>query len=207
MAVDGCDTAQSLLTVATDAELVVMASQVQGILACTVGSTVAHQLVRQLPCPLLLVPSNYAHVNLAAPSIVRNVLIPLDGSRYAERAVGALAATGVARDARCTLTHVQDMDQLIDRSLDDPRGYLNAIASRAKQKLPQVDTEFVIGFQRVAPAVLSSAEEQGSDLIALATQARSGLARIFKPSIAAQIVRHSHIPILVCGPANSTQCR
>lgn len=201
--IDSRDTLKSLHVVAADAGLILMARQNSGILDRTLHGSVAHQLIRRLPCPLLLVPGDHARVNLAWKPIVRNVVIPLDGSPFAERIVGALAATGLARDAECTLTHVQDMERLFGHSLvDDARSYLHGVASRMKPRLSRVNTEFTIGFQRVAPTILAMAEQQGGDLIALATQARSGMARLFKPSVAAQIVRHAAIPILLCGPAN-----
>jgi nucleotide-binding universal stress UspA family protein len=70
--------------VSAGADLVVMATHGRGPLSRFWLGSVADELVRRLPTPLLLVRPGETAPDLAHPPAVRHVLIPLDGSAQAE---------------------------------------------------------------------------------------------------------------------------
>lgn len=53
----------------------------------------------------------------------------------------------------------------------------------------------------VARAIVEYAQREKADYIAMATHGRSGLRRLLLGSVAEQVVRHSHVPVVLYPPA------
>jgi nucleotide-binding universal stress UspA family protein len=134
----------------------------------------------------------------------RHILIPLDGTRFSESVFDAAVDIGSLSGARFTLAHLQHVGEAEfwpDRS--GARGHLQAAAMRLKQRVPNVNTEFVISNQRTAPAIVSLIKEEGIDMVALTTHGRHGLARLAKGSVAASVARGTKTPVLVFRPLDA----
>jgi nucleotide-binding universal stress UspA family protein len=58
----------------------------------------------------------------------------------------------------------------------------------------------VAGFEQPAVAILEEAQKRPTDLIALETHARRGLARLVLGSVADKVVRGASVPVLVHHP-------
>lgn len=199
--IESGDIANSLCEAAAGAALVVMASRGRGLLGRLLYGSVTETLMRALPCPLLRVGGSVSAVDLADDPMPRHILIPLDGTKFAERIFDAAAAIGSLSRARFTLAHLQHVGaaQLWpDRS--GARGYLREAAMRFERLVPNVHTEFVISNRRTAPAILSLIKEEGIDMVALTTQGRHGLARLTKGNVAASVARRTETPVLVFHP-------
>ena len=196
------DIAHSLCEAAAGAALVVMATHGRGLVGRLLHGSVTETLMRTLPCPLLRVGSSGSALDLTDDPMPRHILIPLDGTKFAESIFDAAAAIGSLSGARFTLAHLQHVGEARlwpDRS--GARSYLRDAAMRFKQLVPNVNTEFVISNRRTAPAILSLIKEEGIDMVALTTHGRHGLARLAKGSVAASVARRAETPVLVFRPS------
>ncbi len=61
---------------------------------------------------------------------------------------------------------------------------------------PEPETAIVTAGESTADAIVNVAREAGADLIVMATQGRSGLRRMVLGSVAEQVVRSAHCPVL-----------
>ena len=145
----------------------------------------------------------------------RSILVPLDGSTFAEHALPV--ALNLARRSRATLRlgHVLqplasvyseapaftegtwDFEGLIKERL---RGYLDALALRmAKWSPAEVSTLLLEG--EIVPTLLAHATETKPDLVVLTTHGRSPLGRFWLGSAADELVRVLPMPLLMVRPS------
>lgn len=146
-----------------------------------------------------------------------NILIPLDGSARAERALPIAERVARARGATLLLVRVvADLidtgaymvptatlsQSLVDRELEDARVYLESLAETYRGKGLQVKTQVEMGVPTQTLLDLISARK--IDGVIIGSHGRSGLARWALGSVAQAIVRHSTAPVLLLrqqGPA------
>jgi len=194
--------AESLCEIAAGVALVVMTTHGRGIVGRLLHGNVTETLMRTLPCPLLRVGRSSSALDLTDDPMPRHILIPLNGTQVAESIFDAAAAIGSLSGARFTLAHLQQVGEARfwpDRS--GARSYLREAAMRFEQRVPNVNTEFVISNRRTAPAILSLIKDRGIDMVALTTHGRHGLARLAKGSVAASVARKTERPVLMFRPS------
>jgi nucleotide-binding universal stress UspA family protein len=199
-----------------EVDLVVMTTHGRGPLSRLWLGSVADQLLRRLPMPLLLMRPGDAEPHFDRPRVMRHMLIPLDGSPDAEQVLGPALELGGLVDADYTLLHVvepllfagddfagfqaQAVDGLLfERLKEEARAYLEGMAQRLRARVPRVQTRLVVHSQP-AGAILDEARAPAIDLIALATHGRGGLVRMLVGSTADKVVRGASIPVLVYRP-------
>ncbi len=188
------------------ADLIVMATHGRGPLGRVGLGSVANELVRRAPLPVLLVrPGEKAPGILPEPAL-ENILIPLDGSALAEQVLEPALDLARLMEARCSLLRIVDLG-----SSSGGRGpgeipeqgqaeaYLERVAARLRAQGLQVGTRVVVA-RHTAGAILEEAQAQGSDLIALATHGRSGLKRLLLGSVADKLIRATATPVFVYRP-------
>jgi nucleotide-binding universal stress UspA family protein len=73
--------------------------------------------------------------------------------------------------------------------------YLDSLAERLTNKAIRVRTG--PGFGPLPEAILSAADKWNVDLIAMATDARSGLGRLVVGSVAEAVLRAARVPVLM----------
>jgi nucleotide-binding universal stress UspA family protein len=206
------------------ADLVVMATHGRGAFGRFWLGSVADYLLRHLTLPLLLTRPEESAADLDTEPNLGHVLLPLDGSELAEKAIGPaveMAALlpgaevvllrvihptvsvyyppeGAAADheARALLQQVQAMQE---RLYAEAEAYLGGVAERLRQRGLRVRIRVTVE-DHAAPAILHEAKTQGAGLIALATHGRRGLARLVLGSVADKVIRASHGPVLVLRP-------
>jgi nucleotide-binding universal stress UspA family protein len=197
------------------AGLIVMTTHGRGGLERAWLGSVADELVRVSPVPLLLVRPEPGQ----APGPFRRILVPLDGSALGEGILGP--ASALAREepgAELVLFQVvQPIDSAVwspDAALavslaadgvtarEEARGreYLDAVRSRLETAGLRARTRVEVA-GGVATAILEAARGEQADLIALATHGRSGLARMTLGSVADKVARGSRTPVLLFRPA------
>jgi nucleotide-binding universal stress UspA family protein len=182
------------------ADLVVMTTHGRGPVSRAFLGSVADELIRRAPCPILLLRPQEVAPAMGAKATIHKVLIPLDGSALAEQALGPAFELGQAMRASYVLFHVAPGG--VDRTADLPgpaqaRRYLEASASRLSANGGEVQVHLVTG-RHVASAILEEARAMGCDLIALATHGRGGLKRLILGSVADKVLRAASMPLLVC---------
>jgi nucleotide-binding universal stress UspA family protein len=147
------------------------------------------------------------------PLRFRSILLPLDGSPFAEQAVPWAAA--IARKARArlrlALVHQSPSPPPLDAGSarlynkvelalrQSEREYLRRIAATIKEAgAVQLATATLSGAP--APALADHARETGVDLVVMTTHGRGGLQRAWIGSVADRLVRGLEFPILLVRP-------
>lgn len=136
--------------------------------------------------------------------MVRRILVTLDGSEFAEAALPA--AAGIARKCvgQLRLLSVQDSGWALvngewrDAGRGEARRYLQRTAELVGPTGPDLSTRVREGY--VADEILLEADEFGADLIVMATHGRGPLSRFWLGSVANQVVRRAHRPVLLVRP-------
>lgn len=145
---------------------------------------------------------------------LKHVLLPTDLSEEGRRAFGPVAELARENGARITLMHVVRLIVTTPPgamfagplSIGDPAqeraDALAALRDQAKSLGAglKVECEVVLD-ESVGRAVCEFAEKNGVDVIAVSTHGRSGLRRIVMGSVAEEILRRAHTPVLCFPPA------
>jgi len=192
--------------------LTVMTTHGRGGLERAWLGSVAEELMRVSPVPLLLIRP--ASVRAA----FRRILVPLDGSAVAESVLEH--AAGLARlDPEGDLVLLQVIQpvtaavwapeaalvaswptaDLVRRDEEQARKYLQAVGGRLEADGLRVRTRVEVA-DNVASAILEVARAAPADVVALATHGRSGLVRLALGSVADKVVRGSPVPVLLFRP-------
>ncbi len=194
---------------AVDADMVFIASHGRtGFSRAWLGS-VADEMIRTTTLPLL-VTRNVAG-RKAENTLVRNILVPLDGSPLAESALGPAMELARATQAQITLGHIVSVSPLWPRALlptEDERkpglaagaDYLQGVAVGMRDDGFDVATRVAPG-STPATAIVELAVQLDADVIAMATHGYGGVRRTFLGSVADKVLRSSPIPVLVTRPA------
>jgi nucleotide-binding universal stress UspA family protein len=205
------DWAQSRAT-----DLIVMTTHGRGPLSRFWLGSVADQLVRRSPVPVLLVPPHGNVSDLPNEPVRSHILIPLDGAESAEQVIEPAISVGRLMGAVYTLLRV--VEPLIGVGYDpvtiayevqdehasaqkrqDAQIYLDRVADRLRQQSLQINTCVRVGHQPAA-VILEQAASEGVTLIALQTQGRRGLSRVLLGSVADKVIRGATVPVLVLRP-------
>jgi len=149
--------------------------------------------------------------------LFRAVLVPVDGSPFAEQALPL--AVEVARRSAAILqlarVHVPIMtygaglevaalDPSLDRQVQEgEQAYLKALQQRVttEANLP-VSASLLTG--GIAPAVEEQVRSTGADLVILTTHARGPVARFWLGSVADRLIRALEVPVLLVPPRAET---
>jgi len=218
---DGGSIIDGLLKEAKDhqADLIVMTTHGRGAFSRFWLGSVADQLVRQSPVPLLLVRPHEGEPILTVEETARHILVPLDGSPLAEQILEPAVAVAPP-DAEFALLRVTEptipvdyvggegyigsfgqsllerLEGLEKQERADAAAYLERHAEQLRSRGFRVQTR-VVTHAQPSVAILDDARNHPTDLIALETHGRSGLARLFLGSVADKIVRSAALPILL----------
>jgi nucleotide-binding universal stress UspA family protein len=205
------------------ADLIVMTTHRRGPLARAWLGSVADELVRKAPIPILLARPQEAKPVLDHFPVFRRVLVPLDGSSFAEQAVDSAVALGSLTEAEFILVRViepmvrgGDMEAVMtypsdpgvvrrlelfhDEEKASASAYLEKVAQRLKSRGHRAETRVVVS-EQAAVALLDATKQAKADLIALSTHGRRGLSRLFLGSVADKVLRGTSLPILIHRPA------
>jgi nucleotide-binding universal stress UspA family protein len=206
---------------ASGQDLVVMATHGVGALERMWLGSVADEMARKSSTPVLLVrPADGSEpVALKRERPVRRVLVPLDGSQLAERALDPSVLVGKGGPIELTLLHVISFPPPIGfagiNMADAADGLLRAEEQRAaegylhqmtKRVAPWGGTvgTVVLDAGSIRQAILAFAESEEIDLIAMASRGRSGTKRLILGSVAGGVVRGSTVPVLLFHPEPPT---
>lgn len=179
-----------------------------GIGRMLLGSA-ADQLLHASDMPVLLL-----HPNQHEISQLRTILVPVDGRPGGAVALGMAAPLARSTNAKLVLVRATvplpvwlydptlglDTGPLINPMWDEdaPRAaetYAEGLAGRLRRTGLDATGRGVSG--QPGAAILSVADEVDADLIVMSTHARRGLARSVLGSVADEVVRESHRPVLL----------
>lgn len=205
------------------ADLVVMTTHGRGPMGRFWLGSVADELIRHLPMPLLLVRPEEESADLNKDVALKHLLISLDGSELSEKILGSAVELGKLWDADYTLVRIikpvmpmeapmevpsvaqamqavlQKMDTLQENLKEQANKYLNGVAEKLRAEGLTVKTKVDVD-EKPAHAILEDVETAPADVVAIETHGRSGLSRFFLGSVADKVVRGSHVPVLLHRP-------
>ncbi len=187
---------------------IAMASHVHsGLMRVLLGS-VAERIIHHATVPVLVVRATSDHP-APAPALDR-ILVPLDGSTLAERALD-LAGELVADGGTLILVRAdQPVEQVVPQSegmvlFEDreataeavslDQDYLKRIA--AERSRPGLTIVTVTTLDDAPDAILKAAPEQQANLIVMSTHGHTGPMRMILGSVADRVVRHAEVPVLL----------
>jgi nucleotide-binding universal stress UspA family protein len=204
----------------TGSDLIVMTTHGRGPMSRFWLGSVADQLVRRSPVPILLVhPTDGVPDVVSDDAALPHILIPLDGSKLAEQILEPAICLGRLMNSDYTLLRVVELNSAsyvfdpalygappmdtrrMDLEEQETKIYLDRVAARLRQQSLHVQTH-VLTCQSPALAILEDASTGGVKLIALQTHGRRGLARILLGSVADKVIRGARVPVLVFRPKN-----
>jgi nucleotide-binding universal stress UspA family protein len=187
-----------------DVDLIVMGTHCRrGMRRLLLGS-VAEEVVRLAPCPVLTVPER----SEAGPAArVDRVLVPVDFSDYAKLALAYAAELASLFEAEMHLLHIVDevvypdfyppvipsggsvTDELREESLERLKGLLQNVPA------PDRPAHVHVRSGRAATAIADFAAELQADLIVLASHGLTGLSHMLLGSVSENVVRRAPCPV------------
>jgi nucleotide-binding universal stress UspA family protein len=135
--------------------------------------------------------------------MLKTILLPLDGSPLAERALPYAATIAQRSGARVVLVEAALARTLpgVDPShaqidvMEHAEGSLHAAAGRLSAA--GIDAEPHVYYDDPVHAILDAARLQHADLIVMSTHGRSGIGRMVYGSVTDQVLRRATIPVLL----------
>lgn len=118
-------------------------------------------------------------------------LVPLDGSKLAEKA--AVAAAELARLCSAELIFLRVCPG--ESAVKEAANYLDYISTAAREEGLRVRSEAYIGDPD--KRIVEVAEEEDIDLIIMSSHGRTGISRSVFGSVAETVMRNSNCPVMV----------
>jgi len=140
----------------------------------------------------------------------QTILVPVDGSRRAEAILTHVEHVAARDNAKVVFLKVEeepimlDRDEVIDvakyhqefeTQKERSQSYLNGLKSEFGKRGIEAGTRLAYG--SVVKAILTTAADTGTNLIAMATHGLGGLARVSYGSVAAGVLQAAELPILL----------
>jgi nucleotide-binding universal stress UspA family protein len=149
-----------------------------------------------------------------------NILVPLDGSPLAERALETALALQQAFPAPTTLllvrvapypylqmalesqSPVSSAPMLLESEEEAAQAYFHDLLQQPRFAGRQIQT--IVQRGDPSAVICQAAEDRDAHLIVMTTHGRSGIARTLMGSVASAVVRDSHIPVFLVRPTGAT---
>ena len=139
----------------------------------------------------------------------KKILVPLDGSDLAEEILDPVEQLAKGFGSKVLLLQVDEApfmvgyDEVVDESTDDQQKqrrkqmepYLSGIEKRFREK--GIEAKHYIAFGSVVGTLLTIAEKEDVDLIALTSHGLDGSYRVMCRSVAASLLERAHKPLLL----------
>lgn len=194
--------------------LIVMASHGRSGLGRFLLGSVAERVLRSVRNPLLLIRAREG-VGSDGERELKSVVVPLDGSQLAERAIpmaGELAkrlgleavllrAYGVPYVGYVAEDNFRPMNygEILEAERSEANRYIGAMADKMKKlEVPTVASIVKVGTP--AAAIIDFASDHPERLIVMASHGRAGVKRWVLGSVAEAVARHGRSPMLILRP-------
>jgi nucleotide-binding universal stress UspA family protein len=143
----------------------------------------------------------------------KKILVPLDGSGWAKRAIPHACDIASANNAELILLHVfkpPTAEYADSVALAGGESQIQQLREQIKQDLIGVRTELraesfkvrthVIEGSGVANLICDYVRDEGIDLVVMSTHGRSGIIRFLFGSVANQVMQCTKVPVLLIHP-------
>jgi nucleotide-binding universal stress UspA family protein len=199
----------------TNADLVVVGTHGRHGLPRWLLGSVAEQLLRTAPCPVLAVPPR-AEGAASLPLLLERLLCAVDFSESSLRAVELAFSLAQETDAVLTLLHVVEalppatpfapMDMALARHL---RFLTTEAEARLRHVVPQGARDWCSPEICVVPGkpwreIVREASARRSGIVVMGVHGHGTVERFFFGSTATAVLRHAECPVLVVRPARGS---
>lgn len=191
---------EKILELAADHDLVAMSTHGRSGLKRLLRGSVAEQVLRACPTPLLLINPHTDLPSGTAP--FQRILVPVDSGDYGARILPVAGELARVYGAKIILFRVENfavedglVTQLRLRSQEEVLASLEPLADGLRQLDLEVECQAALGDPRVE--MLDLLERDDADLVAMATHGRAGLQKWWFGSVAEALVRHSPKPLFL----------
>ncbi len=185
--------------------LIIMSSHGRSGASRWVYGSVADKVLRGACCNVLIIRAQIAET----PFTHKRILVPLDGSQLAEKALEPALALAEALSTELVLLRVvnpahlafetstmkQQSDYLESHDLADTEAYMQQICASLVGQPAAIHTEIVKG--PVAETIIDYAATRHFDLIVMSSHGRSGIERWIYGSVAEKVLRGAGCATLV----------
>jgi nucleotide-binding universal stress UspA family protein len=199
--------AEQILALAGAADLVVMGSHGHGGVRRFVLGSVADEVARHAPVPVMIVRGR----TVSPPAVqLTRIVVPLDGSDLAEQAVPVAAAVAADLGVPVHLLRVLDVDAVratvqagshaaaaYMRSQEEIQRYAKEYLAEEAQELRNWDLTATSEVLTGSPAVTLLDAIRPDDLVVMTTHGRGGVRRMLLGSVADKLVRAAAAPVLL----------
>jgi nucleotide-binding universal stress UspA family protein len=178
--------------------------------------SVAESVVARSPVPVLLERAWQPERCELLLSDRPRLLVPLDGSQFAEKAVGTAARLAEDIAAELILLRVEPvstevvhddygrvvayLDQLDERARILAREYLDSVTKHLAEGWPSLSVGMEVRLGEPAAAIDQTVAMTGAALVVMATHGRTGLHRSIMGSVAGQVLERGCAPLLLVRP-------
>lgn len=183
----GQGSSDGLLEKASDwgSDLIVLGCSGQGRFSRWLLGSVAQTVVRAAPCPVLI-------VKRAGSCLPQRILVPLDGSDFAARALPAARRLAQASGASLRLVTVGPPPVAAEQP------HLTALELvRDNLRREGLECDLRLTFGDADEAILNEVSDWPAQLVVLASHGRRGRQRFWLGSVAERVVRHADCSVLV----------
>src|SRR5579884_461185 len=130
------------------------------------------------------------------------ILVPLDGSSLAERALSYARSLATVSQAQMVLLRAVEPPSIaespwqpgLDKEMADAEAYLDGLLPGPNAASSAITSVCIGG---AADAIIQESQSRGADLIVMSTHGRSGLARAVYGSVAERVCRDTQVPVLL----------
>ncbi|MDH3276870.1 MAG: universal stress protein [Nitrosopumilus sp.] len=137
-------------------------------------------------------------------SLYMNILVPIDGSKYSEKAL--LHACDMAKNNRSRVTFVYVVEKSIPLNLLDRKEYLkilrefgNKVLIKGKNTATQqgVDSKIIMKEGNIHDEIIKLAKKEKYNLIIVGNKGLGATARFFLGSVSSKLANNSPCSILI----------
>ncbi len=194
-------------------DLVVMSTHGRSGISRLLFGSVAEAVAARSPAPVLLVRVARAELPIQPIKPQPTILVPVDGSAFAETALSSAKELALALDGELVLMRVvvpppQWVDPMVvlpypnaeatTREGIDAQTYLANLVAQLQAE--GIRARGVVQFGRAADTILRECQACEADLIVMTTHARTGWNRAVFGSVAMGILYHTDRPLLLVHP-------
>ena len=187
-------------------DMIVMGTHGRRGLGHALLGSVAEEVVRSAPCPVLTIREQKQPKPLEK---LDRILVPFDYSEHAKTALEYAKEIAALYDARLELLYV--FEEIIYPRFYDIGSTLNDYISKdarramesAYKETKGPDSDYsihILGSRQVAHEVLNFIDDNDIDLVVIATHGMSGIERFLLGSVAEKVVRRSQCPVFTVKP-------
>jgi nucleotide-binding universal stress UspA family protein len=140
----------------------------------------------------------------------KTILVPLDGSKRAETILRHVEDLAQRYNAEVVFlqiveptpfvvgienAYVAPNQQEVEHWTKEAESYLAALQGKFRKK--GIEARISVGHGPVVETIITTAEREGADLVAMASHGRTGLSKVFYGSVAAGVLQRVERPLLL----------